>query len=505
VRKASLGTAEQRSESLGQAEAQLQKIIADKKLSSLHAASVRLLNLVRLRAHPAERMHELAQILSRKTTNPNLKQDLWDYTVLFDSFWGADEAKLKELPRNDDLTDWILTLEDQAAEATNHAISRWQATHANTWLIAALSSVNGKDAKAGELIPAALNVKNTSGAFVSARFHAIRLLIEGGKNAEARALVDQTLKTERARLDESTLNLLLNHRMMLANNLTEFLADAARVPTTLSWNDDGREIPAEDSELSPETKTLRAKPYFDESASEVLNQMMPLAILKQAAKSNALPPHLQQDLVQATWLRAVMLGDTKTADELTPVLSNLVPELGTLLNSYLSARPDEKRFAAVYAWLKFPGMQPLVNMGIGRQMPLGQQDSYRDNWWCAATYHEVVGEDDADDGLVSFTAVRWATPPFLSAAETQKARSEWDALGALGAGPNYISKTVIEWANRSPEDPRVPESLHLAVKTTRYGCADANTGRWSKAAFDLLHRKYPNSSWARKTPYWFKE
>ena len=50
-----------------------------------------------------------------------------------------------------------------------------------------------------------------------------------------------------------------------------------------------------------------------------------------------------------------------------------------------------------------------------------------------------------------------------------------------------------------------PEALHLAVMTTRYSCTDKDTARWSKAAFDLLHKKYPTSPWAKKTPYWFKD
>jgi len=72
-----------------------------------------------------------------------------------------------------------------------------------------------------------------------------------------------------------------------------------------------------------------------------------------------------------------------------------------------------------------------------------------------------------------------------------------------GAAPNYIAQQVIQWANRTPDDPRVPEALHLAVTTTRFGCTDENTGRASKAAYDLLHRKYPNTPWAKKTKYWF--
>jgi hypothetical protein len=46
--------------------------------------------------------------------------------------------------------------------------------------------------------------------------------------------------------------------------------------------------------------------------------------------------------------------------------------------------------------------------------------------------------------------------------------------------------------------------LHLAVRSTRYGCANDQTGAMSKQAYDLLHRKYPKSEWAQKTKYWFK-
>jgi hypothetical protein len=62
---------------------------------------------------------------------------------------------------------------------------------------------------------------------------------------------------------------------------------------------------------------------------------------------------------------------------------------------------------------------------------------------------------------------------------------------------------AIEWATANPNDPRSPEALHLAVRSTRYGCTDKETGKWSKAAFDLLHKRYPNTKWANATKYWF--
>ena len=75
------------------------------------------------------------------------------------------------------------------------------------WLIASLTRTEGKDSKANELLAEALKVKIGSPAFASARFHAIRLLMDMGRTAEARPLLDQTLTTERAHFDESALNL----------------------------------------------------------------------------------------------------------------------------------------------------------------------------------------------------------------------------------------------------------------------------------------------------------
>ena len=508
ARKASLGPPEQKTESLAAAEAQLRKILADKKLSSLHAASARLLNLVRLRAHPAERLNELAQSLTTKTSNPNLKQELWDYTVLLDTYFDSDEEETKTapgLPTDNDLSDWIGTFQDASKAAEDHAISRWQATQTNTWLIAALSLIDGQHPKATELLAEAQKVNSRSPAFASARYHAIRLLLETGKSTEARTLLDQTLKTDRAHFDESALNLLTGQRMLLANSLDEFLADATRVPAALSWNDDGRELPLEMGEASDETKSQIGKPFFDVDAAKAINQQLPLSLLKEAANSKVLPLGPRRDLAQAAWLRAALLGDTKTADELTPIVVSLFPDLTALLNDYSStAQPDEKKFAAIYAWLKTPGMEPVVDAGVGREAPLNQQDSYRDNWWCSSYFVPATAEENRE--VVQFTAVTTGKPPrFLSPAESARAEKEWSTLSALGTAPNYIVRQVIQWANTHPNDQRVPEALHLAVKTTRYGCTDKDSARWSKSAFDLLHRKYPNNPWTKKTPYWFKD
>ena len=45
---------------------------------------------------------------------------------------------------------------------------------------------------------------------------------------------------------------------------------------------------------------------------------------------------------------------------------------------------------------------------------------------------------------------------------------------------------VLAWAKRTPDDPCMPEALHLAVRSTRYGCTNAKTTQFSKQADELL-------------------
>ena len=512
VRKASLGAADGKKPALSEAENQLNKILAEPKFNQSHAAAGRLLNVVRLRLHPGERLFELAHSLQSKNQNDALKQQLWDYTFLLDEFLGTDESDNKTKPtvdlRSDDLTDWIATLQSPATDSLDHSLAKWQSTHAATWLIASLSKIDGKNLKTAELISQAMNIKPGTPAFASTRFHVVRLLLESGKIEDARSLLDELLAQNRSRFDKSSLNLLISQRMLLARNLAEFLTFAPRVPAGFSWNDDGREVPAEVSDLSEENRAIQGKLLFDEDATHLLNQAFPLVLLKEAAKSNVLPAHLRRDVAQAAWLRAVLLSDNKTADELAPILKTLVPELSSLLDDFLSApQADAKRFAAIYAWLKFPGLEPVVDFGVGRQTPLGRQDTYRDNWWCAAAFPPATNAaDDEKSEPQSFSArAETGVPAFLRETEKAVAARERSTLNALGAAPNYLCQQAIQWATRNPDDPRAPEALHLAVYTTRHGCTDKDTGRWSKAAFDLLHRKYPNTTWAKKTPYWFKD
>jgi hypothetical protein len=206
-------------------------------------------------------------------------------------------------------------------------------------------------------------------------------------------------------------------------------------------------------------------------------------------------------------MRAAMLDQAVTANRAAMLLATLTPELRELLADYQRApTSDARKFAAAYLALKYPGLRPFVSIGIGRTTVLGDVDEYRDNWWCAeppTTSKIDYYEGDEDEQKEASAKKIMRAPEFLKSSRAD-ANREAAALQALGTGPNYLAQIVINWANKNPTDKRAPEALHLAVKSTRFGCTDKDTGRWSKAAFDLLHRKYPNTSWAKETKYWFK-
>jgi hypothetical protein len=101
-------------------------------------------------------------------------------------------------------------------------------------------------------------------------------------------------------------------------------------------------------------------------------------------------------------------------------------------------------------------------------------------------------------------AYRNLTGPPISPKEQTALWDNDQRLLAMSRAPDYLSTQVLAWAKAHPSDPRVREALALAVKSTRFGSADQKTGELSKAAFDPLHSRYPNSSWTDKTKYWFK-
>jgi hypothetical protein len=494
---------------LSDAKHTLNAILADQNLQVIHAATRRLLGVVRSRLEPVERLQELAQSLLTPNRGSTLKQDLWDYTLLLDRVTEDRNGREASAARHNEVTDWILTFQDTGPGAQHHALERWTATSALPWLVASLAKVNAEHPKSHDLLAAAEKVAQNEPAFASVTFHRLRLLTALGKRDEARQLSDQLLSQREGLFPPSARNLLLALRMKLARTLHEFLIYAPRVPVAITYDIDGRELP-EDLEANERLRLIaHDRLLFDVDAARVLNHRLPLEILRELAHRSVLPTHLRREVALAVLTRSLLLREEDSTRDLVPAVKTLIPELGPWLDEYRATISRETRaFTGMFMLLRFPGLKPYVPGNVGRSAPLDHIDTYGDNWWCtldATTLGTSRGRERPSAPLeMLYRTAPDHTLEFLSTAQARAAQRELERLASLGAAPNYFSQQVIAWTQRAGSDPRVPKALHLAVKATRYGCTDADTAALSKAAFDLLHQRYPKSPWAQKTKYWYQ-
>jgi hypothetical protein len=481
IRGASLGPAAA-PEALARAEALLDGVLADPGAAELHAAARRLHSLLRVRFRPAERLAELAELLATPGASQDFGQDVVDFCFAFDRL-GPSGTAAAMAGSGPDLVGWLRSFRQGGLSGFELALRRWRSTRSDAWLLAALGSAPPADARLDELLEAAGKVPPGAPAFATAALQRVRALAAAGRRDEARRLADTLLANAQAELALSARNLLMRERMLLAQSLEDLLLHSTRVPLAQIESGDGREIPFD---LGGEHEPPSGGPVFDSEAAQRLNALPVAELARAAALAELLHEHLRRRLAVAAWTRAVLTGHAEAALGLVPALSAMAPELAGDLRAYAAA-PDatERAFAGTLLMLRFPGMQPRVSSDYGRETPLGEIDSMRDNWWCGLTFAPA------------------AELRLLDAVYRPEPTAAPRPAPSVEAAPAWLGRRVLEWAAAHPEDPRLPEALHLVVRTTRYGCTDESTGALSKAAFQLLHRKYPKSPWTRKTPYWF--
>lgn len=453
-------------EVLRQAEQLLQKMPDD-------PAAQRLLAYVRVRIDPAARAHELVPALL-KSESETLYQDLWDYTVSLDKLSA-------NAPQPDELTEWLFTFQSDSPESFDASLSKWKKGAALPWLVSAISKAPASSPAAADLIAAAEKIPGESPAYFTLAYHTVRLFMGSGNNDAARRKLDALLSHSKADLPATARNRFLAQRMALALNLDELLQYAQRTPATvgIDWG----------LEMTEEAQNYPVPPaaiLVDNDGAAVLNTLLPLDILEKAARSNVLDAALRKRLMKAVWVRAVMLNRMDVAVRMVADMQPLLPDAAPLWKAVLSeSDPQAARFAAVFLMLNNPGLEPIMRSGLERETPAGEMDIYRDNWWCAIEWTPDV------------------QAPFLDAAARDTATAESASIKDAGPGPNFLAAQVIQWAGAHLDDPRVPEALHLSVRATRYGCTDNATTRYSKEAFQLLHKNFPRSEWAKKTPYYY--
>ena len=423
---------------------------------------------------------------------------------------------MPEYLRQDDLTDWVCTYQVPGAEAYLYSLSKFKATGAEHWLMAALSKAEASSTGLPALLEAAGRSNQTSPGHMTIAYHTARVMIIQGKRADARRIVEDMLDLG-DRLPISARNSFLELRLTFAETLDDFITYSLRKPYAFdfdghtgtieemiaeqkTWFDpeshpQGRE--AFEAEIEAQYKDEREwqnRMMFDDATIEVFNKHFTTAMMLDAMRSPAMPEYLKERFAVAIWIRAFLLEDARLLSQATVELAKYRPEFEPYLTRVRNARtPAARQNAALFFVLKNPLLSPYVVDGIGKtDNEFGSFDS--NDWWCTP----YVPESNVSAGTNDPEPMP-QKPAFLTEAQSQAGQAERQRLKDTGDAPKYLAERVIEWAARNPADARVPEALYIMIEAngwTKYGCG--NNEELRSDLIKRLRRSYPRSEWTAK-------
>ncbi len=489
IRRATLTSANQDS-LLERASDHLRAILNDRNTAALHAAARRLLNFCMFRTEPEALFFYLDHRIMAPSVDSMFHDEWSDYVKLLHLM--ADSTSITK----SDFADWLESYCDGGNPRTfDHSFKRWLATKSPAWLVASLASVSPSSPELNKLFKATETVSKSSCEYSTVMYWKIRLLVEAGKKSEARKLIEVLRDKDDITASISNTNLVNSERAQMTNSYEEFLQYCHQRPYGQDWGEGEIRSDKDSSSL------------FTPMAS-ALNRFVPLRLLDSACWCASLPPNLRSSIIRATWVRAFLVDDQEISLHVAPLLANTLPDMKPFLEQFQSATDNNsRRFAGAYFLLEFPGLQPYIRIGTDRSTSLDAIDDYRDNWWYSNDFAIGASAEDVYVQSETFSQDHQKSldqpPSFLTGLDKTTAERETKKLTSLFGGPTYLGGIVNNYALSHRQDARVPEALYLTVRATRYGCHDSLTTMISKEAFQQLHKYYSESTWAKRTKYYY--
>ncbi len=432
-------------------------------------------------------------------------------------YFGVEKPQISILPeflRQDDLTDWLYTFQFNSVDAYLHAVSKFKTTGADIWLTAALNKAGKNSSDLDYLLEAAARSDHHSRAYPTIGYHAARIYLELGKTAEADKILDEMLDST-DEMPISTVNQLRQMRSRTTAALDEYLKFSLRKPFAFDYDgvsgtvedfiaqeksyydptynkESKADFDREVEERYASRKLWQDRLMFDTDTTETFNQYFPVSVLIEAEKSPELPEYLRGEFALAIWTRSALLGDAVSMRQIMPELIKYQPEMEQSLNKIeTSATPAQRQNAILYFILKNPVLTPFI------ESPLDKSDNTTDtfdsnDWWCAP--YDI---EPSDGGSTDYAPP--PKPKFINAVQINQAKAEREKLKSLGEASNYLGGKVSDWAKRSPNDKRIPESLYLVYEANgwkKYSCGGDEELR--KTTGDLLKTRYADSEWTKK-------
>lgn len=278
-----------------------------------------------------------------------------------------------------------------------------------------------------------------------------------------------------------------------------------------------------------EDRFVRQTAADPSSERPLLFNLLSTAALTRLAERGDVAAQERARFARVAWTRLYAMG-RRVPEPLDRLMRRLNPEItaGWISRPGRGGRPGDRRL--LLDVLRSPGLNILMTTHQREPQPSDREevltriDTHQhsdNNWWCAwqtgrhsakldaFLYQQFFGKPDEyfrrdrEDSL-EVAGARPTLEPLLASSYLWNARgaAEQESLSKIDCAPKLMAERVLAWPGLRPAGQ--DEALALAVRATRYGCQrQGGHGAWSKTAFTLLHKRFPESAAAKRTRYWF--
>ena len=370
---------------------------------------------------------------------------------------------------------------------------RWRDEQSLPWLYLALRQAHAGNGQATltNLLRAADALAVDTPGYFNMLLHRIRIRGLLGDADSALGLAEQAAGEDLTRSQANRL------RTVAANataNWSDYFRWAPLKPLSLRWTDDfARQLPANFNRITSDTA------LFSKQTTALVNSYFTPSMILQIIDTPGLGQYLRGRLAIAGWTKAMLADDLAAALALADHVTANIPHLDGEFQEFQEA--EDKHFEAARIVFDHPAFSPWMRAGVGRTPPYSATRptpdhiayGYRgENWWCA---------DRSEDHASPEASETLRHPRFSQYSASQIADIREVAQLRSTAATTSFGPHVLRYAKDHLDDPRIPRTLHRLVFATRHACQLA-PGKISQAAYALLHKHFPDSEWAEKTPYW---
>ena len=410
-------------------------------------------------------------------------EDLRDYNYLYT----YHNRKRKNTGNS---ADWLVVAGNR--KGTAEIIARWREDRSLEWLFLALITAgSGSDE---EILRKLLDAADQFGAETPGYFvmleHRVRILGLLGDITAARALAEERhpgdLFTNLGRVNRVRLR-----AASLSANWEDYFRLASMRPLELPWSD----LVVRSLSRQRFNHITSETGLFPTVTTNLINGYFTPRMILDVVGYKGLSDFQRGRLAISGWTKAMLMDDLDAARELSVEVKRYVPRLKAAFESFETG--GDPHFEAAAIVLDNPVFSPYLWAGAGRiqdgTIPMRPAPDYialpwnRNNWWCPQVY------------LSGLSNVIPAGPRFAQFEETKR-KGEQEMLKAFEVSvADFFGPPVLSYAHSNPDDARLPRALHRLVFANRYSCM-ARPAVIAERAHSFLHKNFPNSDWARKTP-----